>query len=221
MICAIESLQRAGEGFSRRTKRDFVLRAQKHHCKHKSTKYRCCDNPSNDSPSNESKSAFSISVSGYFPLDHALRHYNTSKVLVPSPPSLYERYPSWGEYSGQPAYATRLSWTKRLGGQDLAIGGGGYYSRHLWGFGRSWSKTTCCPTNSCSLLTPSRAALPIFSSLFGLPEPPDVSTVQTIMTARPEALEATLGQIDRTYGSFGNYLRDAVKLSNSDLARIR
>lgn len=41
------------------------------------------------------------------------------------------------------------------------------------------------------------------------------------MTARPETLEATLDQIDKTYRSFGNYLRDAVKLSNSDLARIR
>jgi hypothetical protein len=61
------------------------------------------------------------------------------------PPSLYERYPSWGEYSGQPAYATRLSWTKRLRGQDLMIGAGGYYSRQLWGFGRSvdgWAGTT-------------------------------------------------------------------------------
>jgi len=53
------------------------------------------------------------------------------------PPSLFERYPSWGEYSGQPAYATRLSWTKRLRGRDFMIGGGGYYSRQLWGFGRS------------------------------------------------------------------------------------
>jgi len=37
-------------------------------------------------------------------------------------PSLFERYPSWGEYSGQPAYATRLSWTKRLRGRDFMIG---------------------------------------------------------------------------------------------------
>jgi hypothetical protein len=60
------------------------------------------------------------------------------------PPSLYERYPSWGEYSGQPAYATRLSWTRRVRGQDLTIGAGGYYSRQLWGFGRSvdgWAGT--------------------------------------------------------------------------------
>ena len=60
------------------------------------------------------------------------------------PPSLYERYPSWGEYSGQPAYATRLSWTRSLRGQDLRIGAGGYYSRQLWGIGRSvdgWAGT--------------------------------------------------------------------------------
>jgi regulator of replication initiation timing len=60
------------------------------------------------------------------------------------PPSLYERSPSWGEYSGQPAYATRFSWTRSFHGQDLAIGAGGYYSRQLWGFGRKvdgWAGT--------------------------------------------------------------------------------
>lgn len=56
---------------------------------------------------------------------------------------------------------------------------------------------------------------------FSLPEPPDISTVKTIMTARPETLEATLDKIDKTYGSFDNYLRDALKLSDSDLAMIR
>jgi hypothetical protein len=61
-----------------------------------------------------------------------------------TPPSLYERYPSWGEYSGQPAYATRLSWTQRVHEQDLTIGAGGYYSHQLWGFSRSvdgWAGT--------------------------------------------------------------------------------
>jgi len=56
---------------------------------------------------------------------------------------------------------------------------------------------------------------------FGLAEPPDISTVKTIMTARPETLAATLDKIDKTYGSFDHYLRDALKLSDSDLARIR
>ena len=60
------------------------------------------------------------------------------------PPSEYYRYASWGEYSGQPAYATRIAWTQRLRGQDLTIGGGGYYSRQVWGYGRTvdgWAGT--------------------------------------------------------------------------------
>jgi protein-tyrosine phosphatase len=56
---------------------------------------------------------------------------------------------------------------------------------------------------------------------FGLPEPPDISTVRTIMTARPETLEAALDKITNTYGSFGNYRRDVLKLSDSELAMIR
>ena len=56
---------------------------------------------------------------------------------------------------------------------------------------------------------------------FGLAGRPDLATVKTIMTARPETLEATLDKIDQTYGSFANYLREAAKLSDSDLARIR
>jgi len=56
---------------------------------------------------------------------------------------------------------------------------------------------------------------------FGLAEAPDISTVKTIMTAKPETLEATLDKIGKTYGSFGNYLRDALKLSDSDLLNIR
>jgi protein-tyrosine phosphatase len=56
---------------------------------------------------------------------------------------------------------------------------------------------------------------------FGLAEPPDVSTVRTIMTARPETLETTLDKISKTYGSFENYLRDGLKLSDSEVAAIR
>ena len=56
---------------------------------------------------------------------------------------------------------------------------------------------------------------------FGLAEPPDVSTVRTIMTARPETLETTLDKISKTYGSFANYLRDGLKLSDSEVAAIR
>ena len=56
---------------------------------------------------------------------------------------------------------------------------------------------------------------------FGLAEAPDISTVKAIMTAKPETLEATFDKIDKTYGSFGNYLRDALKLSDSELINIR
>lgn len=56
---------------------------------------------------------------------------------------------------------------------------------------------------------------------FGLPDRPDLATVRTIMTSKPETLEATLDKIDQTYGSFANYLREAAKLSDSDLAKIR
>jgi protein-tyrosine phosphatase len=56
---------------------------------------------------------------------------------------------------------------------------------------------------------------------FGLPEPPDIPTVRAIMTARRETLEATLDKITNTYGSFDNYLREALKLSDSELAMMR
>jgi hypothetical protein len=55
------------------------------------------------------------------------------------------RYPSWGEESGQPAYATRISWNHRAFGQNLSVGLGGYYGRQDWGFDRTvdgWAGTT-------------------------------------------------------------------------------
>jgi hypothetical protein len=61
------------------------------------------------------------------------------------PYSQYERYPSWGEESGQPAYAARLAWSERVFGQDMTLGTGGYYGRQYWGFGRhvdGWATTT-------------------------------------------------------------------------------
>ncbi len=60
------------------------------------------------------------------------------------PPAEFYRYPSWGESSGQPAYATRLAWTKEIHGQNMSLGAGGYYGRQDWGFGRSvdgWAGT--------------------------------------------------------------------------------
>lgn len=48
----------------------------------------------------------------------------------------YERGPQAGEASSQPAFATRVAWSRNLFGQPLSFGAGGYYSRQNWGFGR-------------------------------------------------------------------------------------
>jgi hypothetical protein len=56
----------------------------------------------------------------------------------------YDRYPSWGELSGQPAYAVRISWSHRVFGQDFTVGTGGYYGRQDWGYSRDvdgWAGT--------------------------------------------------------------------------------
>lgn len=61
-----------------------------------------------------------------------------------TPPSPYYRYPTAGENSGQPAYATRLAWTQSVNGQNLTVGVGGYYGRQNLGYGRSidsWAGT--------------------------------------------------------------------------------
>jgi hypothetical protein len=61
---------------------------------------------------------------------------------LPSDP--FSRYPSWGEQSGQPAYAARISWSHRMFGQDFTVGAGGYYGRQNWGFSRNvdgWAGT--------------------------------------------------------------------------------
>lgn len=60
------------------------------------------------------------------------------------PFSQYERYPTWGETSGQPAYAARVAWTQAIRGQNMTVGVGGYYGHQLWGYGRSvdsWAGT--------------------------------------------------------------------------------
>jgi hypothetical protein len=57
----------------------------------------------------------------------------------------YTRYPTWGEMSGQPAYAARVSLSQRVFGQNLTVGLGGYYGRQNWGFSRNldgWAGTT-------------------------------------------------------------------------------
>jgi hypothetical protein len=61
------------------------------------------------------------------------------------PSETYNRNPTWGEESGQPAFATRISWNHRAFGQNLTVGAGGYYGRQNWGFNRTvdgWAGTT-------------------------------------------------------------------------------
>ena len=61
-----------------------------------------------------------------------------------SPISGFNRYPTAGENSGQPAYATRLAWTQSLHGQNITLGAGGYYARQSLGYGRTidgWAGT--------------------------------------------------------------------------------
>ena len=65
-------------------------------------------------------------------------------VTGDTPPDQFDRYPSWGEESGQPAYAARISWSHRMFGQDFTVGTGGYYGRQNWGLNRSvdgWAGT--------------------------------------------------------------------------------
>jgi hypothetical protein len=61
------------------------------------------------------------------------------------PPFQSYRYPSVGEESGQPAYATHVGYSRRIFGRDLNVGIGGYYGRENWGFGRAvdgWAGVT-------------------------------------------------------------------------------
>jgi hypothetical protein len=88
-------------------------------------------------------------------VEHRIRFSDTSNVELQAgildsltgdfPQTSTYRYPTWGEESGQPAYATRISWNQRAFGQNLAIGFGGYYARQDWGFSRivnGWAGTT-------------------------------------------------------------------------------
>jgi regulator of replication initiation timing len=45
------------------------------------------------------------------------------------------RQPQAGESSGQPAYATRLAWSRNLNERPVVFGMSGYYSRQNWGSG--------------------------------------------------------------------------------------
>jgi hypothetical protein len=60
------------------------------------------------------------------------------------PTRAVDRQPSWGEESGQPAYAARVAWSRRAFGQELTLGAGGYYGRQNWGLNRNldgWAGT--------------------------------------------------------------------------------
>ncbi len=54
-----------------------------------------------------------------------------------APGTGYYREPGPGEASRQPAYGTRVAWTRNVFGQPLHLGVGGYYSRQDYGFGRN------------------------------------------------------------------------------------
>jgi hypothetical protein len=54
-----------------------------------------------------------------------------------TPASGYYRQPGPGEASRQPAYGTRVAWTRNAFGQLLQVGVGGYYSRQDYGFNRN------------------------------------------------------------------------------------
>ncbi|HKV48908.1 MAG TPA: hypothetical protein VJN69_12515 [Candidatus Acidoferrales bacterium] len=56
---------------------------------------------------------------------------------VQQPVNRQDANPSWGEQSGQPAYAGRVAWTHALNNQNLTFGAGGYYGRQFWGYGRN------------------------------------------------------------------------------------
>ena len=49
------------------------------------------------------------------------------------PQTSYLRFPTAGEDSGQPAYATRVAWSRDVLGRPLTLGASGYYSRQDWG----------------------------------------------------------------------------------------
>ena len=47
------------------------------------------------------------------------------------------RFPQASELSRQPAYASRVAWSRTLFGQKFTLGGGGYYGRQSYGFNRN------------------------------------------------------------------------------------
>jgi hypothetical protein len=88
-------------------------------------------------------------------LEHRLDLTTNSSLLLQAgildsltgepPSSQFLRAPQAGEASRQPAYATRVAWSRRAFGRQLTLGAGGYYSRQDWGFHRNvdaWAATS-------------------------------------------------------------------------------
>lgn len=88
-------------------------------------------------------------------IEHRIELSETSHLLLEAgildslsadlPDTQYDRYPSWGEQSGQPAYAGRIAWSGRVFGQNVTLGEGAYYGRQYWGLDRNvngWASTT-------------------------------------------------------------------------------
>ncbi|MGB6632555.1 MAG: hypothetical protein WBE52_15050, partial [Terriglobales bacterium] len=61
----------------------------------------------------------------------------SGEVPGTTPGSIYYRQAGPGESSRQPAYGTRIAWTRNVFGQPLRVGVGGYYSRQDYGFSRN------------------------------------------------------------------------------------
>ena len=56
----------------------------------------------------------------------------------PLPQNSFVRVPQAGEFSGQPAYAARTSWSRPTLGHPLTLGAAGYYARQAW----TWNRYT-------------------------------------------------------------------------------
>jgi regulator of replication initiation timing len=80
-------------------------------------------------------------------IEHRITLSDSSKVLLQAgildsltgnnPPQQFDRYPSVGEQSGQPAYAAHVAYVRQAFGKELILGAGGYYGRQHWAFGRN------------------------------------------------------------------------------------
>ena len=87
-------------------------------------------------------------------IEHRMDLTDVSSILIQGgildpltgeiPYQQFYRLPQAGERARQPAYATRLSLTHRVGGRAITLGAGGYYARQNWGLGRTvdaWAGT--------------------------------------------------------------------------------